>query len=373
MSRRKLIYETTLDFGPERDETPSVQVPFPCPYFPGFISKPDAEKLFSVLDNLPKDQKIAGHAPTTSQPSTPTWKRVSGRLVMTFFDGTDKAAKEYVNRFGDCGSFVYPWNEAPIELQNVRAALADKYGFQFKLVYMNYYTDGHVPISPHADREDANTLFPIATISLGAERPWTTYLRDFSQGWPKHMPCYGAAGGWKVVESTRSDRVAEDGSLLVMEPGFQETHIHAVLGIGKGCGPRISLTFRNPMDVKTTVVSKYRGGYDLYVGRGSEWGNPYSDKPDSKAEHIVKPEEVMPMFREWFKYRIRNEEGFAKKVVKELHGKVLGCYCEGGKPCHAAVMASWADLLAEKSKGFRGKPEAAKAWLKNAPYRENGQ
>jgi hypothetical protein len=343
-------------------------VPFPCPYFSGFIEKTDADNLFVVLDGFPKDQQIAAHAPTTSQPSTPTWKRVSGRLVVTFFDGSSEAAKGYVNRFGDCGSFVYDWAQAPAELQKVRAMLADRYGFQFKLVYMNYYSESHVPIQCHADREDVNTLFPIATISLGAERPWTTYRRDLSQGWPKHMPCYGAAGGWKVIAETRSDQVAEHGSLLVMEPGFQETHIHAVLPIKTKCGPRISLTFRHPLDVKTSVVSKYKGKYDLYVGRGSEWGNPFSDKPDSKAKLIVKPEEVMPKFREWFQDRIRCEEGFARKVRRELHGKTLGCYCEGGKPCHAAIMASWADLLAEKSSQFKGNPEAAKEWLKNAPY-----
>lgn len=353
----------------EEPEGQAEAVPFPCPYYPAFLPKPDVDMLFSVLDGLPKDQEIAPHAPSVSQPSIPTWKRVSGRLVVTFFDGSSEAAKEYINRFGDCGSFVYPWTQAPVELQAIRAKLADKYGFQFKLVYMNYYSEGHVPIHPHADREDANTLFPIATISLGAERPWTTYLRDHSRGWPKHMPCYGATGGWKVVASTRSDHVAEHGSLLVMEPGFQETHIHAVLGIKEKCGPRISLTFRNPMDVKTSVVSKYTGKYDLYVRRGSDWGNPFSDNPQSKADRIVKPEEVMPKFREWFQDRIRNEEGFARKIVRELHGKILGCYCEGGKPCHAAIMASWADLLAEKSAEFKGNPEAAKAWLKNAPYR----
>lgn len=356
---------------PEEPEKNAEAVLFPCPYSSAFLPKLDADKLFNVLDGFPKDQKIADHVPTTSQPSTLTWKRVTGRLVLTFFEGTSQAAKNYVNRFGDCGSFVYPWTQAPAELQAVRAKLADRYGVQFKLVYMNYYSEGHVPIQCHADREDVNTLFPIATISLGAERPWTTYLRDFSQRWPKHMPCYGAAGGWKVVASTRSDRVAAHGSLLVMEPGFQETHIHAVLGVKEKCGPRISLTFRNPMDVKTSVVSKYKGKHDLYVGRGSEWGNPFSDKADSKAEFIVKPEEVMPKFREWFKNRIRNEEGFARKVLLNLHGKILGCYCEGGKPCHAAIMASWADLLAEKSTEFKGTAEVAKAWLKNTPYRDD--
>jgi len=122
------------------------------------------------------------------------------------------------------------------------------------------------------------------------------------------------------------------------------------------------------MDIKTTVVSKHKGGYDLYVGRGSDWGNPFSDNPQSKADHIVKPEEVMPMFRKWFQDRVRNEQGFAGNVLKNLHGKVLGCYCEGGKPCHGAIMASWADLLAEKWDQFKHDQSAMRAWLKNAPY-----
>src|SRR5260370_30266068 len=133
-------------------------VPFPCPYYSAFLPKPDADNLFSVLDGLPKDQGIAADGPSISQPSTPTWKRVSGRLVVTFFDGASEAAKAYVNRFGDCGSFVYPWTQAPTELQALRAKLADRYGFQFKLVYMNYYSEGHVQIQCHADREGMYTL-----------------------------------------------------------------------------------------------------------------------------------------------------------------------------------------------------------------------
>jgi hypothetical protein len=370
MSRRKVQLDYVSLLIPEEPSPASPGVPFPCSYVSRVIEKKDADNLFTVLDALPKDQLIAEHSPTKSQPEMPTWKRVSGRLVVTFFDGSSEAAKGYVNRFGDCGSFVYEWTQAPAELLAVRAKLAEKYGFQFKLVYMNYYSEGHVPIQCHADREDVNTLFPIATVSLGAERPWTTYQRDLSKGWPKHMPCYGAAGGWKVIAESRSDHVAEHGSLLIMEPGFQETHIHAVLGVKDKCGPRISLTFRNPLDSKTNVVNKHRHpkGYDLYVGRGSKWGNPFSDMPDSKAQFIVKPEEVMPKFREWFGNRIRTEQGFAKKVLMELHGRTLGCYCDGGKPCHGTIMASWADLLAERSAQFKGNPEAAKEWLKNAPY-----
>lgn len=347
---------------------------FPCPYYPAEkwgYSPAEAEKLFAVLDAFPKDHVIAKDM-ITAQPSVPTWKRTSGRLVVTFFEGTDASAREYVNRYGDCGTFTYPWTQAPGELLDVRAKLAERYGFAFKLCYLNYYTEGFTPIHPHADREDVGTLFPIATVSLGAERPWSAYLRDHDKPWPKHIPCH-PQGGWKVIPETHAYQIAESGSLLVMEPGFQETHIHAVLptklfDVPEKCGPRISLTFRHPTDKKTLVVNRYKAGGDLYVGRGSEWGNLLSDNPNSKAQYVVKPEEVMPKFREWFRDRIRNEKDFARKVLTELRGKTLECYCDGGKPCHAAIMASWADLLAEKSAQFKGNPEAAKEWLKHAPY-----
>ena len=104
---KQLDYVNLLIPEEPEPEKEAEDVPFPCPYYPAFLPKPDADKLFSVLDGLPKDQEIAAHAPTASQPSTPTWKRVSGRLVVTFFDGSSEAAKAYVNRFGDCGSFVY--------------------------------------------------------------------------------------------------------------------------------------------------------------------------------------------------------------------------------------------------------------------------
>lgn len=36
------------------------------------------------------------------------------------------------------------------------------------------------------------------------------------------------------------------------------------------------------------VVNVRHSNYDVYVGRGSIWGNPYSDNPNSKARYIVK-------------------------------------------------------------------------------------
>src|ERR1700739_3538548 len=138
MSKRhlKLADYTNLVI-PDEPEENAVAVPFPCPYYGAFLPKRDADELFSVLDSFPKDQQIAAHAPNISQPPTPTWKRVSGRLVVTFFDGSSEAAKGYINRFGDCGSFVYDWTQAPAELQAVRGKLAEKYGFPFNLVFYN--------------------------------------------------------------------------------------------------------------------------------------------------------------------------------------------------------------------------------------------
>lgn len=43
------------------------------------------------------------------------------------------------------------------------------------------------------------------------------------------------------------------------------------------------------MIILPTVVNKYKEDFDVYIGRGSKWGNPYTHIKDktTKAEFIV--------------------------------------------------------------------------------------
>ena len=83
------------------------------------------------------------------------------------------------------------------------------------------------------------------------------------------------------------------------------------------------------------VVHCKRQPFDVYVGRPSEWGNPFSDKPKSLAEvKVDSREEAIACYEEWLK---QNPE-MIERAKRELRGKVLGCWC-APKACHGDVLA----------------------------------
>ncbi len=291
---------------------------FPCAYEPGFVPKEKADQLFERLRGL----------------QTWTNSRFLSPGVVAFSDDEPRESRDL---YGAQRMTVCPWADAPPELTEVREMLQSKYGHLFPYVLLNRYENERIQMCQHFDTEYIGSLYGIATISLGAERPFmvieTATQKMFSQQ-------------------------AEHGSLLMMPAGFQETHTHGVPEVDSACGIRISLTFRNPVRRKTRVVRVENEPFDVYMGSGlyqgaqskwdcGEWGNPFSDKLDSKAEYVVKSAEVMPRFREWFENRVKNEPGFANKV-RTLSGQILGCWCPEGGPCHAKVVASWADKLSEE-------------------------
>lgn len=88
----------------------------------------------------------------------------------------------------------------------------------------------------------------------------------------------------------------------------------------------------------TKVVHCKRDAYDVYIGRPSKWGNPYSHKPGTKAEiQVATREEAISKYREWI---LSRPELLA--ALHELRGKVLGCWCKPAA-CHGDVLAELAD------------------------------
>ena len=84
----------------------------------------------------------------------------------------------------------------------------------------------------------------------------------------------------------------------------------------------------------TKVVNKYREAYDVYIGRPSQFGNPFSVKKYGREGCIKK-------YREYFYKRIKEDVKFKEEVLK-LKDKVLGCFC---KPlaCHGDVIKEYLD------------------------------
>lgn len=83
----------------------------------------------------------------------------------------------------------------------------------------------------------------------------------------------------------------------------------------------------------TKVVHCKKSPYDLYIGRGSKWGNDFSWYPGTKAKHIVKNrEESISEYRKW----ILTQPALLNSL-HELAGKTLGCYCSP-LDCHGNVL-----------------------------------
>jgi hypothetical protein len=92
--------------------------------------------------------------------------------------------------------------------------------------------------------------------------------------------------------------------------------------------------------VKTKVVHCKKSLYDVYIGRGSIWGNPFSHKQGTRAKYIVESrDEAIREYAKW----IMNQPQLLSKLYT-LKGKVLGCWCKP-KRCHGDILAQLADKV----------------------------
>jgi hypothetical protein len=97
----------------------------------------------------------------------------------------------------------------------------------------------------------------------------------------------------------------------------------------------------------TKVINLYKEPYDIYIGRGSKWGNPFTttkDKETLASEIVETSEEAISKYKEY----VLNTPDLIQSL-DELEGKRLGCFCKP-KPCHGDVLL---ELLSQKKlKGF---------------------
>jgi len=84
----------------------------------------------------------------------------------------------------------------------------------------------------------------------------------------------------------------------------------------------------------TRIVNKYhKVPYDIYIGRGSKWGNPFSHLPSTLAQYkVATREEAVAKYREW----IQTQPELLASLYG-LKGKVLCCYC-APLACHGDVL-----------------------------------
>ena len=74
------------------------------------------------------------------------------------------------------------------------------------------------------------------------------------------------------------------------------------------------------------VNKKQTKTYDVYIGRGSKWGNPFKIGNDGDRNEVIQK----------YEDHIRNSPELLE-ALPELKGKVLGCWCRP-KACHGDVL-----------------------------------
>jgi hypothetical protein len=80
---------------------------------------------------------------------------------------------------------------------------------------------------------------------------------------------------------------------------------------------------------------------DVYIGRPSKWGNPFSHLPGTLAEYRVNTrDEAIDAYFEWIK-----AQPHLLAALPELAGKTLVCWCKPAL-CHGDVLADLVEATA---------------------------
>jgi len=74
------------------------------------------------------------------------------------------------------------------------------------------------------------------------------------------------------------------------------------------------------------IVNLNNESYDVYIGRGSKWGNPFKIGPDGTRLQVIEKYEKWLMTQQHL-----------LDSLHELNDKTLGCYCHP-LPCHGDVL-----------------------------------
>jgi hypothetical protein len=93
------------------------------------------------------------------------------------------------------------------------------------------------------------------------------------------------------------------------------------------------------------VVNKFKSPYDIYIGRGSPWGNPFPiDDASGNTREVVIEKYRAHLFRQ-----VQRGDVTIGQLL-ELDGKTLGCFCKP-KACHGDVIASAVEWAKRDYKG----------------------
>lgn len=89
------------------------------------------------------------------------------------------------------------------------------------------------------------------------------------------------------------------------------------------------------------VVHCKRAKFDIYIGRPSKWGNPFthlSTEATMAQFHVASRADAVTSYEQW----LLDQPELVAQAKRELKGKVLGCWC-APKSCHGDVLAKIAN------------------------------
>jgi len=285
-------------------------------YFPDFLNKAEADKLLEQCLKLDFSRKER-----------------EGRDTILYGD-----AEKYKYALNE--AIPTPWVDFLAVLKIRLEEKCVELGYdktEFTVMLGNKYLNGKEKFKPHADREELDNPFPIAVLSIGAERwfEWMAYDIDETDD----ITC----------ENTTREKVRiklEHGSLTIMDSETHRHYIHALPIDESIHNIRISLTFRvSPFTrpdytlggTRTVLANADREFFndatDVWIDRRSEFNNVYKIGEDGTRSEVVEKHKL------YFYDKIKSDPNFVENLEK-LRGKRLMCHCLPNE-CHGNVILEY--------------------------------
>lgn len=167
------------------------------------------------------------------------WERRSDAPRYEYW--TNKLNRDYTYGRG-AGVRTYSAKPEPEWVTKVNERLADRLGFEFEGCFLNGYDAGRNKpdwLGWHEDDDDGiDHSKPIAIVTLYAP-PGTNTRSLFTR------EKIGVDDSGRMEYGDPVETILENGSLVLMPAGFQDTHQHAILKPAGKWDSRISMTFRS--------------------------------------------------------------------------------------------------------------------------------
>lgn len=96
--------------------------------------------------------------------------------------------------------------------------------------------------------------------------------------------------------------------------------------------------------ITPVLVNRHKGEFDIYIGRGTIWGNPHPIDPGQGISRQISVE----MYREHL-YQCLEDGRITINDILSLSGKRIGCSCSP-LPCHGDVIIEVFNAIVEMLK-----------------------